>query len=135
MSWRTVVITKRAKLDLEIGYMVVRSSDTVKIHLSELSTVIIESTAVSLTVSLLCELTKRKVKVIFCDEKRNPSSELVPYYGSHDTSMKVRNQISWKQQFKDLVWTEIVSEKIRQQEKYLELLGCDEEARLLHSYD
>ena len=134
MSWRTVVITKRAKLDLEIGYMVVRSSDTVKIHLSELSTVIIESTAVSLTVSLLCELTKRKVKVIFCDEKRNPSSELVPYYGSHDTSMKVRNQISWKQQLKDLVWTEIVSEKIRQQEKYLELLGCDEEARLLHSY-
>ena len=59
-----MVITKRAKLDLEIGYMVVRSSDTVKIHLSELSTVIIESTAVSLTVSLLCELTKRKVKVI-----------------------------------------------------------------------
>ena len=109
------MITKRAKLDLEIGYMVIRSTDTIKVHLSELSTVIIESTAISLTAALLCELTKRKVKVIFCDEKRNPSSELVPYYGSHDTSIKVRNQAAWKQQFKDLVWTEIVSEKIRQQ--------------------
>ena len=134
MSWRTVVITKRAKLDLEIGYMVVRSNDTVKIHLSELSTVLIESTAVSLTASLLCELAKRKIKVIFCDEKRNPSSELIPYYGSHDTGMKVRNQVAWKQEVKDLVWTEIVSEKIRQQKDYLKLLGCDEEVELLNSY-
>ena len=134
MSWRTVVITKRAKLDLEIGYMVIRSTDTIKIHLGELSTVIVESTAVSLTAALLCELTKRKVKVIFCDEKRNPSSELIAYYGSHDTAIKVRNQAAWKQQFKDLVWTEIVSEKIRQQKEYLELLGCDEEAKLLNSY-
>ena len=134
MSWRTVVITKKAKLDHEIGYMVIRSTDTIKVHLSELSTVIIESTAISLTAALLCELTKRKVKVIFCDEKRNPSSELVPYYGSHDTSIKVRNQAAWKQQFKDLVWTEIVSEKIRQQKEYLEFLGYDKEAGLLASY-
>lgn len=134
MSWRTVVITKRAKLDLEIGYMVIRSTDTIKIHLGELSTVIVESTAVSLTAALLCELTKRKVKVIFCDEKRNPSSELIAYYGSHDTAIKVRNQAAWKQQFKDLIWTEIVSEKIRKQKEFLELLGCDEEAELLNSY-
>ena len=134
MSWRTVVITKRAKLDLEIGYMVIRSTDTIKIHLGELSTVIVESTAVSLTAALLCELIKRKVKVIFCDEKRNPSSELIAYYGSHDTAIKVRNQVAWKQQFKDLIWTEIVSEKIRKQKEFLELLGCDEEAELLNSY-
>ena len=134
MSWRTVVITKRAKLDLEIGYMVVRSMETVKIHLSEISTVIIESTAVSITASLLCELARKKIKVIFCDEKRNPSSELVSYYGSHDTSIKVRNQVAWRQDIKDLVWTEIISEKIRKQKDFLDLLGCDKEADLMDSY-
>ena len=134
MSWRTVVITKRAKLDLEIGYMVVRSMETVKIHLSEISTVIIESTAVSITASLLCELARKKIKVIFCDEKRSPSSELVSYYGSHDTSIKVRNQVAWRQDIKDLVWTEIISEKIRKQKDFLDLLGCDKEADLLDSY-
>lgn len=134
MSWRTVVVTKRAKLDLEIGYMVVRSAETVKIYLNEISILIIESTAVSVTAALLCELAKRKVKVIFCDEKRNPSSEMISYYGSHDTSIKIKNQISWKQQSKDIVWTEIVSEKIRKQRDYLLLLGCDEEAHLLSSY-
>ena len=133
MSWRVVVITKRAKLDLQLGKMVVRSDETVRIVLSEISTIIIESTAVSLTTSLIAELAKRKIKVIFCDEKRNPSCELVNYYGSHDTSNKVRRQIVWKQNTKEAVWTEIVTEKIRKQKELLEASG-KEEAALLASY-
>lgn len=133
MSWRIIVISKRAKLDYQLGFMVVRSDEVTKIHLSEISTVMIESTAVSLTTSLLAELSKRKIKVIFCDEKRNPSSELISYYGSHDTSNKVRKQIKWKQNVKEAVWTEIVTEKIRKQKELLELLGKDE-SELLDSY-
>lgn len=64
MSWRTIVITKRAKLDLQLGFMVVRGEHTTKVALNEIAVVLIESTAVSLTTSLLAELTKRKVKVI-----------------------------------------------------------------------
>lgn len=89
MSWRTVVISNSAKLDYQLGFLVVRREDVVKIHMSEITILIIETTAVSLTAALLSELTKRKIKVIFCDEKRNPSSELIPYYGAHDTSAKV----------------------------------------------
>lgn len=133
MSWRTVVISSRAKLDLQLGFMVVRGEETVKIHLGEIGTLLIENTSVSLTVSLLAELTKRKIKVIFCDEKRNPSSELISYYGSHDTSNKVRSQIAWKDKTKEAVWTEIVTEKIRKQKGLLENLG-KEEANLLSSY-
>ena len=133
MSWRIVVISKRAKLDLQLGYMVVRSEEVTKIVLSEISTILIESTAVSITTSLIAELAKRKIKVIFCDEKKNPSCELVNYYGSHDTSNKIRKQIAWRQNTKEAVWTEIVSEKIRKQKELLELLG-KEEAELLSSY-
>ena len=74
MSWRIVVISKRAKLDYQLGYLVVRNEEVTKIHLSEISTILIESTAATVTTSLLAELTKKKIKVIFCDEKRNPSS-------------------------------------------------------------
>ena len=133
MSWRIIVISKRSKLDLQLGYMVVRSDEITKIVLSEISMVLIESTAVSLTTSLLAELAKRKIKVIFCDEKRNPCSELVNYYGSHDTSNKIRKQIVWKQNTKESVWTEIVTEKIRKQKELLEILG-KEESNLLASY-
>ena len=133
MSWRIVVISKRAKLDYQLGYLVVRNESVTKIHLGEISTLMIESTAVSITTSLLAELAKKKIKVIFCDEKRNPSSELVGYYGSHDTSSKVRNQIQWSRNSKDTVWTEIVTEKIRKQKKLLEYQG-KEESKLLDSY-
>ena len=133
MSWRIIVISKRAKLDLQLGKMVVRSDEITKIVLSEISTIIIESTAVSITASLISELAKRKIKVIFCDEKRNPSCELVNYYGSHDTSNKICKQIAWKQQTKEAIWTEIVTDKIRKQKDLLELLGRKESA-LLDTY-
>lgn len=133
MSWRTVVISQNAKLDYQIGYLVVRGKDTVKIHLDEIGILIIECTAVSLTAYLLSELTKRKIKVIFCDEKRNPSSELVSYYGSHDTSAKIKKQMEWSEQCKEEVWTAIVTEKISNQASLLKKLGKPE-ANLLHQY-
>ena len=126
MSWRTVVISKRAKLDLQMNYLVVRMDDVTKIHLSEISVLVIESTAVSITVALIAELTKRKIKVIFCDEKRMPSSQVVAFYGSHDTSLKYKRQIAWKQEMKDIVWAEIVSQKIRKQAEFLSELGKSE---------
>lgn len=36
MSWRTVVISQNAKLDYQLGYLVVRGQDTHKIHLNEI---------------------------------------------------------------------------------------------------
>ena len=119
MSWRTVVISHSAKLDYQLGYMVVRQQETVKLSIDEIETLIIESTAVSLTVALLSELTKKKVKVIFCDEKHNPLSELIPYYGAFDNSAKIKKQIDWDSDIKNAVWTEIVSDKIRKQALFL----------------
>lgn len=133
MSWRTVVISNNAKLDYQIGYMVVRGEKTTKIHLNEIGMLIVESTAVSMTSYLLSELIKNKIKVVFCDEKRNPCSELVSYYGSHDTSSKIRKQVEWTKDDKDHIWTEIVSEKIKQQALMLQRYQ-KEEANMLFEY-
>lgn len=135
MSWRTVVVTGCAKLDYKMDYLVVRKKEhTSRVHLSEIGLLIIESTAVSLTTALLCELTRQKVKVVFCDEKHNPSSELIPYYGSHDTSIKVKKQMQWPAHTKEAVWTEIVTEKIRKQAEHLEDVGFDDRAEMLRKY-
>ena len=133
MSWRTVVISNRAKLDLQMNYLVIRMDIVTKIHLSEISVLLIETTAVSITTSLLAELTKKKIKVIFCDEKRMPSSQLVAFYGSHDTSQKYKKQIVWSEEMKKLVWSEIVAEKIRKQAEFLQDLG-KAESNLLQQY-
>lgn len=120
MSWRTVVIRGPAKLDLKLGQMVVRQEKTTRVNLNEMAVLLIENTAVSLTACLLSELTSRKIKVIFCDEKCSPQAELVPYHGSHDSSAKVRAQISWPPFVREQVWTEIVREKIKNQASVLQ---------------
>lgn len=37
MSWRTVVVSNSAKLDYQMGFLVVRKETTTKIHLNEIS--------------------------------------------------------------------------------------------------
>ncbi|MDY2984887.1 MAG: type II CRISPR-associated endonuclease Cas1 [Synergistes jonesii] len=129
-----MAVTNRAKLDYKMDYLVVRTEEATKrVHLSEISVLLIESTAVSLTAYLLCELTRRKIDVIFCDEKRAPYGTLAPFYGSHDTSMKFRSQIRWNDTAKASVWTEIVRAKISGQAAVLKAMNCPE-AGLLETY-
>ena len=67
MSWRTVVITNRCKLDYKMGYMVVRGEETKRVFLDEVCVIIIENPAVSLTGCLLSVLTEKKV--LRCNRK------------------------------------------------------------------
>lgn len=135
MGWRTVAISKQAKLDYSMGYMVVRDTEsTVKIHIDEISLLIIENTATSVTTALLSKLTASKVKVVFCDEKRNPASELVSYYGSYDCSKAIKEQISWTKLSKQISWTLIVREKIKNQANHLIFRGHNEQAQMLFDY-
>lgn len=135
MSWRTVIITGVAKLDYKMEYLVVRKVDSIKrVHLSEIEMLIIESTTVSVTTALLSALIQHKTKVIFCDDKHNPESELIPCYGSYDSSGKVKDQVNWGADIKEMIWTEIIAEKIRKQREHLRERKLYDSAELLGQY-
>ena len=134
MGFRTVIIKNRAKLEVRLNSLIVRGEQEKKVFLDEINTLIIQSTAVSLTASLLCELMKRNIKVIFCDEKHNPQSELLPYYGAHNTSKRYKEQIAWKDEIKARVWRQIIKKKIEGQAQHLFELDFFEQADLLRSY-
>lgn len=122
MSWRTVVVKNRCKLSYKNDYMVIFSDGKEKVlHISEIGTLIIENTATVITTYLLCELARFKVKVIFCDHKRNPFGEIVPYYGAYNTSKQLKKQSQWQQDQKDAVWQKIVFQKISQQANVIKL--------------
>lgn len=134
MGFRTVIVSSHSKLEYALNYLVYKTVDEVKrIHIHEIHTLIIESTTVSITSALLAELIKQKVKVIFCDEKRNPSSELIPYYGDSISYQRINEQIKWKENIKNLVWQKIVQEKIKQQ-AYVLSKKMPDEAIILSNY-
>lgn len=130
MSWRTVIITKHCKLSVKNGYMCIRDEKLESVHISEIGTLIIDSTMVSVTSALLCELIENKVKIVFCDERHLPEAELVPYYGAHNSSKRIREQISWNEEIKIKVWTEIVKQKITNQANLLNKMGLCESDEL-----
>ena len=139
MSFRTVVITNQAKLSYKNRFLVVKQDiDERYIHLSEIDTIIVDSIAVSISSYLLKELSDNKINIIFCDEKHNPYGELQPFYSRHNSSKKVIMQSKWTNKNKDLLWMQIVKNKITNQglllkkiknSKYKSLIGYLEEVQ------
>ncbi|MDO4476231.1 MAG: type II CRISPR-associated endonuclease Cas1 [Lachnospiraceae bacterium] len=134
MSWRTVIISKQAKLDYKMGYMVVRGEETKRILIDEISTLVVENPMVSFTGCLIEMLVAKKVKTIFCDSQHNPAAELIPQHGSHDSTAKIRSQIQWSVKAKEAIWQEIVTDKIQKQAELLEEQHRDKETKLLRAY-
>lgn len=132
MAFRTVVIDTHSKLEYSLNYLVFRTPDvTKKLLLDEIHTLIISSTAVSLTTSLINELSKRKIKLIFCDEKHNPSCELMSIYGNSNSSRRIKEQLNWTPEISNVVWQLIIKRKIKNQALFLKEQGENEFSDLL----
>lgn len=135
MGLKTLVVSKHSKLELSLSTLVIRDADGERnIAIDELNLLIIESTSVAVTAALLSELVSKKVKVIFCDEKHNPQFECAPYYGTNDTSFKVKKQIAWTDDAKALIWKQVVEMKILNQAKVLQKVGAEESYSMLTEY-
>lgn len=135
MGWRTVVVNQTCKLDYKMGYLCVRTKDTIKrIYIDEINCLIIENPAVALTSYLLIALANNKVNIVFCDEKRLPQGEYHVFYGSHDTSRKVRNQIKWTEEQKNKIWQKVVYQKIVGQSTVLACNDKTEASLKLQTY-
>lgn len=134
MGFRTVIVNSRCKLETRLNYLVVRGESEKKIYINEINTLIVQSTAVSLTAALISVLVENNVKIIFCDEKCNPQSEIIPYYGAHNTPKRYRWQFNWDNGLKEKIWRHIVKQKIINQSALLNKKGFEKEADMLLAY-
>lgn len=131
MGWRTVVVTKNCKLSYKNGYLVIRSEEIQTVHLSEISSIIVENGMASITSYLMNELANNKIKLIICDEKHNPSCELMPYYGSFNTAKKIAKQSKWTNERKGIAWQNLIKHKIHNQAMLLKKLEISGYEKLL----
>lgn len=134
MSFRTVVITNKSKLNYKNRFLVVKKElEEQYIHLSEIDTLIIDSISVSISSYLLKEISDYKINIIFCDEKHNPYGELTSFYGSYNSSKTITNQIKWTKKEKDFLWKQIVINKLKNQAYILKKIKSSN-YKLLESY-
>ena len=134
MSFRTVVITNKSKLNYKNRFLVVKKDlEEQYIHLSEIDTLIIDSISVSISSYLLKELSDYKINIIFCDEKHNPYGELTSFYSSYNSSKTIANQMKWNKKETDILWKQIVINKLKNQAYLLRKIKSPN-YKLLESY-
>lgn len=132
MGWRTIVVNQHSKLSYKNNHLIYKdSSRTEMIHLSEIDILLLETTDIVLSTMLIKRLSDENILVVFCDDKRLPVAQLMPYYGKHDSSLQFSKQIEWTEQVKGVVWTEIISQKIFNQAVFLYEVGLDKKSESL----
>lgn len=96
-----------------------KEDDTAKIHLSEISTIILHTMQVFISAYLMAELSKNKISLVVSDDAHNPIGQYLPLYGAHNTSKRIAEQIAWGEPIKKRVWQHIVKDKIEMQRQFL----------------
>ena len=108
-----------------------REDDTTKVHLSEISSVVLQTNQVFVSAYLLSELAKAKVTFVVSDEKCNPVGQYLPLYGAHNTSKRIAEQMEWSEPIKKRVWQRIVRDKIKHQSDVLHARAREEQGEHL----
>ncbi len=132
-GWKTVVIDNHVSIGYENGNMLVEGDDKKYIPVSQMKTLIINSSQTRITSHLLTELCTNKVKIILCDHKHNPISEVVGYNDNCQTAGRMKEQVEWKHEEKERMWGKIVISKIKVQNGLLIYLGFGNNA-LMNNY-
>lgn len=126
MAERTILIEQRCKISYNNRYVVIeKDSGTTELHFDEFDTIIFETLNISCSLFLLNKLSSSGKTVIICDEKMLPYSGVFPLYGTQNAYAHLKKQLSWGDARKNLIWKQIVEQKIKMQQLALNYCGID----------
>ncbi len=132
MGWRTVIVNTHSKLAYKNNHLIFRNSERSEmIHLSEIDVILLETTDITITTMLIKRIVDEKILLIFCDDKRLPIAKILPFYGRHDSSLQLAKQLSWSDDIKSWIWTEIIGQKILNQSTHLKNQGFFEKEQAI----
>lgn len=123
MTWRSVVISKPAKLRLQAERLVIEQDSVLSVPLEDIAVLVLESQEVVLTHPVLSACSKYGIAVYVVDETHLPCGVLLPFL-QHYRSLKIhRLQESISLPLQKRLWLGLVKAKILNQAKCLEFLG------------
>lgn len=122
-AFRTLFLVNPARLSLEQNHLKIalKNSDEVKIALSDILCVVLESTQITLSVALLEAFALNKILVFSCDKYHLPCGIFTPFLGYYKSLSLLEKQIALGAQNKAILWQQIIKIKIFNQAKMLEM--------------
>lgn len=133
MSFRTILIEKAEKINLDLNNIVVKhNEDKYWVNLDEVGTIVISDARCLVSLKLLTELCEKGINVLFTNASHMPVGALNTLYNHTRAVKKIIQQIDWSNDAKVLLWTEIVKNKINNQIVALNTIGKTEEMDILN---
>lgn len=135
MSFRTVLINKASRINLDLNNIVVfYEDDKFYINLDDINTIVIEDPRCSISLRLLVEICKKGINFILTDKSHMPVGCVSTLYNHTRASKKILSQINWQFEIKQILWTKIVETKIENQIQTLIKLNKYDKIDMLTKY-
>ena len=126
MSGKVVHLTKPCKIKVKNSNLVLffyEDEQEVKVTIKDIDFLLFDNTQFSITGKAIELLSKANVAVLFIDEEFHPSSVLTPFH-SHSTMNEIAHaQINITQEFKDVMWQNIIKSKVQNQADVLKFFN------------
>lgn len=121
MTWRSVVITKPARLSFKNRALVVeQEGEKASVPLEDIAVLVLDTPQVVLTSQLLSACVEAGIVTITVNAMHTPNGVLMPYL-SHSRALKVmRLQMALSVPAQKRIWQSIVQQKLRNQAAVLE---------------
>lgn len=130
MEFRSVFVSNPAQLSVRKGQLVIRQEEEFSIPMEDISSLLLESRAVSITTAALQELADHGVTVFVCDATHLSAAVVLPM-NRHSRQLKLlKGQISMTKPTQKRVWQSVVTAKITNQARCLALLEHSESDEL-----
>ncbi|CAI2579601.1 CRISPR-associated endonuclease Cas1 [Apilactobacillus kunkeei] len=116
MGWRSVIISHHAKISYSSNCMIVQTIEGInKVPIDDIYLLLVSTTQAVITTELINQLNKVNAKVIFSDERGNPTCETINNYPNNRNVDIINKQILWDDGRKEVLWTKIVTRKMLNQ--------------------
>lgn len=135
-------ITSADELSVSNNQLVIPSlegSDT-KIALSDILALVLENCQCRISAVLQLRLAESHIPLIICNEKHQPVLHTLPLFEHFHLTERLKEQIAWTSNQKDMLWRQIVKHKIEHQKQLLEYLDvpdsvCERLANYINELD
>lgn len=127
MSFKQIFIKNKSYLSYKNNSMSVKNEFTnTSVSLDDIDIIIIENQQTTITSSLISNLAKANISVVFVDDKYNPSAISIGLYKNSRTSKIQKSQISINKPRLNRLWQTIIYSKVLNQADLLNTIRNDD---------
>ncbi len=129
MIKRTILISNPCYLKKKLDQLVVEyanpENQTRSVPIEDVGIVILDHHQITITQALLLALNQHNVALLNCNEQHMPLALMLPLYGHHTYTEKVKVHLQASLPLKKNLWQQTIVSKINNQAACLEWVGAD----------